>query len=319
MAKHKLIVILGVFSLGLVVASLLIGQSASDDLSAAIFKEKYSYQKFDDVDNGKWYSAAIANLSMRGTINTNAKKFYPNNFMRRGEAAVLMDNMLNYIEEELEGPRKKQTKKKKENDKDFDPLRTLEDLQLPSTHNLSVPFSSQAPFGNWDMPYQEACEEAAMLMVEYYLRNDELSKITADMETQDIVKWENEHGYAVDISAQQIVDILNSYFSREARLYVGADVTIDNIKKMLAAGYPVILPTAGQALGNTNFTGAGPLYHMVVVVGYQNGKFITHDPGTTRGREYIYDEKILFEAIHDWSGKKDDVYNGQKAMVLVSP
>ncbi|MDA1060204.1 MAG: C39 family peptidase [bacterium] len=319
MTNRKFTVILGIFSFGLIIASFVAGKSIGGDLGTTIFKEKYSFQKFEDVENGQWYSSAIANLSMRGILNTTAKKFYPNNFMRRGEAAVLMNNMLNYMEEELEGSKRKAPKNEKESDEIFDPLSDLKNSQFPDAHSLSVPFSSQAPFGNWNMPYQEACEEAAMIMVEYFLGELELNKVTADVEILDIVDWENENGYAVDVSAQQVVDIMNSYFSRKSRLYVGKDVTVDNIKKLIAAGYPVILPTAGQSLGNTNFTGNGPLYHMVVVVGYQKGKFVTHDPGTSRGREYLYSEKVLLDAIHDWSGVKGDVYNGQKAMVIVSP
>ena len=39
---------------------------------------------------------------------------------------------------------------------------------LPASLLLEVPFTSQAPFGNWDEPYQEACEEAVMLMLMHY-------------------------------------------------------------------------------------------------------------------------------------------------------
>src|SRR3989344_4828168 len=35
--------------------------------------------------------------------------------------------------------------------------------------NLKVPFTSQAPTGNWDLPYQEACEEASALMAIRYV------------------------------------------------------------------------------------------------------------------------------------------------------
>src|SRR5690554_5866511 len=41
--------------------------------------------------------------------------------------------------------------------------------EVPAEINLAVPFTSQAPTANWDMPFQEACEEAAALMVHYYL------------------------------------------------------------------------------------------------------------------------------------------------------
>ena len=40
--------------------------------------------------------------------------------------------------------------------------------ELSPTMNLSVPFTSQAPEQNWDEPWQDACEEAAVLMLDAY-------------------------------------------------------------------------------------------------------------------------------------------------------
>src|SRR5512133_656297 len=39
---------------------------------------------------------------------------------------------------------------------------------IPREKHLLVPFMVQAPNANWDMPYQEACEEASLLMVAGY-------------------------------------------------------------------------------------------------------------------------------------------------------
>ena len=46
---------------------------------------------------------------------------------------------------------------------------------LPVEYNLAVPFQPQAPFANWDMPYQEACEEASLIMADAYFAGQALS------------------------------------------------------------------------------------------------------------------------------------------------
>ncbi|MBI5754394.1 hypothetical protein HZA40_04595 [Candidatus Peregrinibacteria bacterium] len=52
--------------------------------------------------------------------------------------------------------------------------------KLPQKVSLNVSFSSQAPYSNWGMPYQEACEEAALMIVQTYLNNEELNPAAAD-------------------------------------------------------------------------------------------------------------------------------------------
>lgn len=95
-------------------------------------------------------------------------------------------------------------------------------------------------------------------------------------------------------------------------------MSVDDIKTEVGAGYPVILPLDGRGPLNPYFRGNGPDYHMLVVKGYtKDGKFITNDPGTKRGKDYVYDEQYLFDRIHDWNG--GDVANGQKAMIIARP
>ncbi|MCR4279964.1 MAG: hypothetical protein NUV82_00890, partial [Candidatus Komeilibacteria bacterium] len=52
-------------------------------------------------------------------------------------------------------------------DNNADPIDS-EEIELPAEYNLDVPFMSQAPHANWDLPYQEACEEASLIMVDYF-------------------------------------------------------------------------------------------------------------------------------------------------------
>ncbi|MBI3626653.1 hypothetical protein HY224_01240, partial [Candidatus Uhrbacteria bacterium] len=53
---------------------------------------------------------------------------------------------------------------------------------LPREFKLNVPFTPQSPFANWIMPYEEACEETSVLMVDYYLKHKTFTPALADQE-----------------------------------------------------------------------------------------------------------------------------------------
>jgi hypothetical protein len=88
-----------------------------------------------------------------------------------------------------------------------------------------------------------------------------------------------------------------------------------DIKKELAKGNPVIVPTAGRQLHNPNFRQPGPIYHMLVVKGYEGDNFITMDVGTRNGYNYVYGQKVLFHAIADW--QNDAPNQSAKTMVVI--
>ena len=79
----------------------------------------------------------------------------------------------------------------------------------------------------------------------------------------------------------------------------------------------MIVPAAGQMIENPHFKTPGPLYHMVVVIGFDDVKnlFITNKPGTRSGGSFAYDQQKLFAAIHDWNN--GDVLHGEKKMIVV--
>lgn len=190
---------------------------------------------------------------------------------------------------------------------------------LPAEFNLAVPFNSQAPKSNWDEVHEETCEEAAALMAAYYYQGKPAGQINsdeADAALLKIVDFENSFfGFYKDTTAAQTASLLEAYFQLNAELIV--DPTIEQIKSALVAGHPVIVPAAGQQLGNPNFTGAGPIYHNIILKGYTAKGFISNDPGTRLGADYFYSYDVLMNAIHDWNG--GDVPNGQKIVIVVTP
>ena len=69
-------------------------------------------------------------------------------------------------------------------------------------------------------------------------------------------------------------------------------------------------------LGNPYYKQPGPIYHALVLKGYtKDGKFITNDPGTKRGADYLYDPQVILNAMHEWNS--GDVEHGRKMAIVV--
>ena len=190
-----------------------------------------------------------------------------------------------------------------------------EESLVPESVQIRMTFVPQAPFANWDEAHGEACEEMSLILVHHYLKGTPLSFEQAEQELQALLKWETENGYDIDVTAEEVAQIARDYYGHEAKAV--SNITIDDIKKEVAQGNPVIVPAAGRKLGNPYFSGAGPWYHMLVVTGFDNDEFVTHDVGTKRGENYRYDQHVFFDAIHDWTGVKEEIEKGPKAMVVV--
>jgi len=173
--------------------------------------------------------------------------------------------------------------------------------------NLAVPFASQAPFGDWSMPYGEGCEEASLIMVDHYLRGVSLSKQQMKDEIDTQVVWQVAiWGGHVDLPVNKTLELAKHFYPKYSYTII-SNLTADKIREQLRLGRPVIVPAAGRELGNPNFRNPGPIYHMLVIKGFtKDGKFITNDPGTRNGADYIYTEKVLMGAIHDWTGTAAD-------------
>lgn len=171
-------------------------------------------------------------------------------------------------------------------------------VEVPSQFELDVAFAQQAPFSNWEPPFKEACEEASMIMVDKYFKGEPLNENIMEEEILLLISWQEKQGYQLDATAREVVDILNSYFGLTAR--VENQVTVDRIKYELNQGNLIIVPAAGRELDNPNFQVPGPIYHMLVIKGYDNSKFITNDPGTRKGNGFRYQYDNLLKAIHDW-------------------
>lgn len=209
-------------------------------------------------------------------------------------------------------------------------LETEEEISLPDETKIkNVPFLVQSPFAKWDDLHNEACEEAALIMAFYWSQEKKLDKKTGDQEILDLVKWQEEKwGGHYDLPVKNIVDLAREKFKIE-KIYYTRVKTINDIKKELSKGNLIIIPTAGRLLNNPYYTQPGPAYHALLLIGYQKDKIIAHDPGTKRGENYIYDQEVVFQSIHDWpfnlgeghdlekDEKAKEVLKGEKIMIVI--
>lgn len=187
--------------------------------------------------------------------------------------------------------------------------------------NLDVLFYSQAPFGNWGMPYQEACEEASLLLAHYYTKNQTVSIEQFERDLLAMVEWEiNYFGQYEHTSIEETAEMAREYLGYDA-VEIVENPTVDTLKQLLAQGYPVIAPFAGRSLGNPYYTGEGPVYHMLVIRGYDETHFITNDVGTRHGENFIYSYDVLLNALHDWHPAAENdpsgILEGEKKVLIL--
>jgi hypothetical protein len=65
------------------------------------------------------------------------------------------------------------------------------DNQIPDSYNLAVPFAPQAPRGDWSLPYQEACEEASLIMAYRFFSKQGLTYNEMDSKITIIYFYQN--------------------------------------------------------------------------------------------------------------------------------
>jgi hypothetical protein len=189
-------------------------------------------------------------------------------------------------------------------------------LEIPPAAQLDVPFTSQAPFKNWDEPYQNACEEASLLTIIHYVEDRPFTQELADREILDLTAKTASMGYGISITMQQLADITSVLYP-QYRPVLHTNVSVESLQKLIAQGKPAIIPAGGKMLNNPYFSGGGPWYHMLVVTGYDSSYFYTNDVGTGHGERYAYPHDLLIDAIHDWTGVDERIAEGRKVMMTL--
>jgi hypothetical protein len=193
---------------------------------------------------------------------------------------------------------------------------------IPSAKLIQSTFVPQSPEKNWDEPWQDACEEASLLTVNYYYQqqNPSLGQIKQDLLA--MFDYELAQGWSHDLNLNQMSYLANHYWSYTTQI-IDNPSTADLVSH-LAAGHPIIIPANGKILyrENHHFKDGGPYYHNLVILGYDypQHQFIVHDVGTQYGAYFRYSFDTLIESIHDFpkSGLKQEINDGAKrALVLL--
>lgn len=197
-------------------------------------------------------------------------------------------------------------------------------IELPKSVLLkNVPFTAQAPFGDWqDKRQGYGCEEANLVMSMHWAKNQPLTPDIALQEILDLTDFEvsilNEHH---DLSLADTFRTLREFYKYD-NAFIKYDIGINDIKEELAKGNMVIVPINGQAVNNPNYNALGPAYHQISVIGYDDTTqtFITHDPGTRQGANYKYTYQIIENALRDYTtGYKNTSPLEQTSMLIIQP
>ena len=162
---------------------------------------------------------------------------------------------------------------------------------------LNIPYTVQAPLTNWNV-HEESCEEAALLMIHYYLSGNQVDIIppaTANQELINLVAWQiSNYGGEKDLGLSEIGKLGSDYYGYKYQ--VTEDITAENIKLTLSEGKPVIVSVITHALRNPYY-GPNPTYHILVIKGYNQQGVITNDAGVKEGKDFFYTWDILWQAI----------------------
>ncbi|MDD4106778.1 MAG: C39 family peptidase [Candidatus Shapirobacteria bacterium] len=192
---------------------------------------------------------------------------------------------------------------------------------IPDSHLIKTYFIPQAPEKNWDQPWQDACEEAALLTVDYYYKNSVPDIQTIKSDLLKIFEVENQYSFGHDVNIDQLAIIANEYLGYSTQII--DNPTVEEIKGFLAKDIPVIIPASGKTLyqENKHFKEQGPYYHNLTILGYNDNqqKFIVHDVGTQFGAYFKYSYSLLMESIHDFPNTKNkqDINSGDKKILIL--
>jgi len=175
--------------------------------------------------------------------------------------------------------------------------------QSQGTMILQVPFTSQAPYNNWEN--NEDCEETSIVMANAYLSDNTANTISAAEASEaieNIKKWEQENlGYNKDTGADATQRVAEVVYGLKVKQIV--DFTEQDLKDELDKGHPILLPVNTKLLDTPKYRDVPAFYHMIVIRGYNENEkgFIVNDPGTEDGNGNAYSFETLKSAATDWN------------------
>lgn len=196
--------------------------------------------------------------------------------------------------------------------------KTNSNTSTPDKLILQVPFSPQAPTDKWDR--NEDCEETSITMANAFLSGNTSNELAADEALKAINNlkiWEDANlGYNDDTGSMATTRLAEGAFN--LKIDHIKDFTEQDIKNALVDNKPVLLPIDARVLDNPLYKNSGPQYHMIVIRGYKDGKFIVNDPGTNRGNGNEYTFEMLKNAAADWNNTTKQLEPQNKIALVLS-
>jgi hypothetical protein len=191
---------------------------------------------------------------------------------------------------------------------------------LPEKVEWPVPFTPQAPLGNWaDIKQGNGCEEASMLMVDAWANNKTLEPARTAGEIDKISDFAFKAlGHFHDISNADTLRVLNEYFEFQ-NAYLEKEANLEKLRTLIAEGRVTIAAVDGDRLDNPNYQIPRPANHKLVIIGYDDKtkEFVTNDPGTSRGKGYRYGYDKMLEAITDYpTGYRESFEKAEKSVIV---
>lgn len=192
-------------------------------------------------------------------------------------------------------------------------------LPVKTSLLLPVPFTPQAPTGNWDQLHNEACEEASSLMSAAYFNGNKQTTLDPAFVESEITKltdWETKNfGHQLDTTSAETAKMIEQVYGLKTKLI--ADFTEQEVKDALNKNQLVLISENGRLLGNPNYKAPGPVHHMLLIKGYTKDSIITNDSGTRKGLNYAYSFSTIYNAAGDWDHTKNATDNNKKVAILV--
>lgn len=166
--------------------------------------------------------------------------------------------------------------------------------------NLDVQFFPQAPYWKWHEPYDEACEEASVILAKNYIKWITQSKEEFNKELLELAEWEmSVFGDYKHTDVNQTARIIDKFFNISDYKIIDKP-SISDIKYELKEWNIIIAPLYGKGLWNPYYSWDWPDYHFIVIKWYTDKYFITHDVWTSRWEDYVYEIDTIIKNIHDW-------------------
>jgi hypothetical protein len=152
-------------------------------------------------------------------------------------------------------------------------------FKIAASRILNVRFAPQVPPGSW--PRTMSCGPAALNLDCAYLWGVIPDQVV-------FIRRINQYLHKADIDNCLPGGTSTSDLVRAAKAvnncpntYQASGWTLQRIRQEIDAGRPVVVAVRAGALPNRGYSYTRG--HFVLVVGYENGSMVCHDPGTTRG------------------------------------